>query len=114
MSTVAEAPRRRRPAAGPAKRASGKPLAGLGWIAAIAALLAGVVAIQVLVIQLNMEHDRLGSEKAELRADIARLRSQMSSAASTARIERVARDRIGLVEADPSLTTYVRLKPEGM
>jgi cell division protein FtsL len=89
-----------------------RPLAGgVLWIAVLGGLLAGVVAINVLVLRLNVELDELGRTRAELKADVARLQSRLSSAAAAARIERDARERLGLVAADPETTAYVRLVP---
>ena len=112
MSTVAETParpRRARPTARPRTR---RPVAGgVLWIVVLGLLLAGVVAINVVVLQDNIRLDRLGSQKTELRADIARLSAQLSSAAAAARIEREARNELGLVPADPATTRYVELQP---
>ena len=82
------------------------------WIVLAGALLAGVVAINVAVLQLNVRLDELGRERVELRDDNARLRSQLSSAAAAARIEGQARTRLGLVPADGATTTYVDLAPQ--
>jgi cell division protein FtsL len=79
------------------------------WIVLFAALLGGVVAVNVAVLRLNLERDRVGHERSELRADIARLRSELSSAAASARIERLAQKELGLIEADPETTVFVRL-----
>lgn len=79
------------------------------WILVLGALLGGVVAVNVLVLQLNVRLDELGRERAELKADAARLRSHLSSASANARIERQAAERLGLVPADPAETTYVRI-----
>jgi len=65
----------------------------------------------VLVLQLNVELDRYGRERAELKADSARLRSQLSSASANVRIESEAQVKLGLVPADPTVTTYVHLAP---
>jgi len=78
------------------------------WILVLGALLGGVVAVNVLVLQLNVRLDESGRERAELKADIARLRSHLSSTAASARIERQAR-QLGLVQADPAATTFVPL-----
>ena len=112
MSSVAEtstsAGRRRVPLTFGGRR----PLAGgVVWIVLIGVLLAGVVAVNVLVLQLNIGLDRLGGERAQLEADIARLESKLSSTAAAARIEHQGRDRLGLVPADPATTTYVTLDP---
>ena len=82
---------------------------GVLWIVLFASLLAGVVAVNVTVLRLNLERDRVGRERSELRADIARLRSELSSAAASARIERLAQKELGLVKADPDKTVWVRL-----
>jgi cell division protein FtsL len=84
---------------------------GLAWIAFVALLLAGVVAVNVAVLRLNVELDRLGVERAELKADNARLRARLSSVSAGIRIETQARTRLGVQEADPALTTYVDLVP---
>ena len=47
-------------------------------------MLAGIVALNVVVLQLNMEFDGLSRERAQLRADNALLRSRLSSASSHA------------------------------
>ncbi|HWG56095.1 MAG TPA: hypothetical protein VNT58_06180 [Gaiellaceae bacterium] len=82
------------------------------WIVLAGALLAGVVAINVAVLQLNVRLDELGRERTELRDDNARLRSQLSSASAAARIEGQARARLGLVPADAATTSYVDLTPK--
>jgi cell division protein FtsL len=82
---------------------------GVVWIVLFALLLAGVVAVNVNVLRLNVELDEVARERSELKADIAGLRSELSSASATARIERLAEKELGLVEADPDTTVYVRL-----
>jgi len=83
---------------------------GILWIGVIAALLAGVVATNVAVLRLNMKLDRLGRERADLRAQNAALSSQLSSAASAPRIQRLAAKQLGLVQAEPDRTTYFTLR----
>jgi cell division protein FtsL len=112
MSSVAQAPRIARPRRRGDGRAKPKPhLLGGGvlWIVLFAVLLAGVVAVNVAVLRLNVELDRTGRERAELKADVAALRSELSSTAATSRIERVATEELGLELADPETTTYVTL-----
>lgn len=82
---------------------------GIVWIVLLAALLAGVVAVNVAVLQLNVELDRLGHERARLKADIATTKAQLSTASARARIAGLASQELGLIEADPALTTYVQL-----
>jgi cell division protein FtsL len=80
------------------------------WIVLFAVLLAGVVAVNVAVLRLNLELDRSSTERTELKADISRLRSELSSVAATSRIERLAQGELGLVAADPDRTAYVELE----
>lgn len=82
---------------------------GVLWIVLFAALLAGVVAVNVSVLRLNLQLDRAGEERSQLKADVARLRSELSSAAATSRITHEARTELGLVPADPDTMVYVRL-----
>ena len=63
-------------------------------------LLAGIVAVNVLVLQLNMQFDGLSRERAQLKADNALLRSQLSSASASVRIEDAAKTKLGLQAAD--------------
>ena len=96
----------------PKSRAAAKPrpLAGsVVWIVVLGALLAGVVAVNVAVLQLNLSLDRLGRERVQLRADNASLSARLSSASAAARIETQARGKLGLVPADPGTTSYVQL-----
>ena len=105
-----EAPRLRRPS--PARpRASARPgiLGGVLSIVVLAALLAGVVALNVAVLQLNVRLDQLARERANVRAANAALALQLSSAASAPQIERLAQRRLGLVRAEPEETTYIEL-----
>ena len=81
------------------------------WIVVLGVLLAGVVAVNVAVLQLNVRLDGLGRERIQLRADNARLSSQLSSAGAAARIEPEAKARLGLVQADANSTSYVQLAP---
>jgi cell division protein FtsL len=83
---------------------------GIAWIIVLGALLAGVVAVNVLVLQLNVELDRLGTERAQLKADNARLRARLSSASSSLRVATQARTKLGLRQADPLLTEYIRIR----
>jgi cell division protein FtsL len=120
MSTVAQgarisraAPRRRTPSRS-AARAQAKPRhlfgGGVLWILVIALLLAGVVAVNVAVLRLNLQLDQVDRDRSELKSDIAGLRSEISTASATARIERLATKELGLVQADPETTIYVQLR----
>jgi len=81
------------------------------WIVLFAGLLAGVVAVNVAVLRLNLELDGVARERSQLRGDVAGIRAELSSAGATARIERAARGELGLVQADPDDTVYVTLQP---
>jgi cell division protein FtsL len=114
MSAIAQAPRVARPRRRSNARSKAKPLllgGGVLWIVLFAALLAGVVAVNVAVLRLNIELDRTGRDRSQLKADVAALRSELSSTAATSRIQRVATEELGLVDADPETTTYVTLRP---
>jgi cell division protein FtsL len=81
------------------------------WIAVVAVLLAGVVAVNVAVLRLNLRLDKAGQRRLELQADVARLQSDLSSAGASLQIRRDAVERLGLVQADPNTTRYVKLEP---
>jgi len=80
---------------------------GVLWIVVVGALLAGLVALNVAVLQLNVRLDRLSHERAMLREQNAVLASQFSSSKASPRIQSQARGRLGLEPA--SETTYVEL-----
>jgi cell division protein FtsL len=108
MSTIAQ------PARAPRARAASRKRTwalggGVVWIVALAVLLAGVVAVNVAVLRLNLQLDEAGRERTELKTDISRLRSEISSAAATTRIDRLAKGELGLVEVQPEDTTYIQL-----
>jgi hypothetical protein len=98
-------PRQARPAQAQ-RRVAGHAL----WIVAAAALLAGVVALNVAVLRLNLRLDHLGQESTRLRAENAALASKLSSADASPRIEAMAR-RMGFVPAESANTTYLDLTP---
>jgi cell division protein FtsL len=111
MSTVAETARLGRSGrARRGERTSPRLLAGgVLWIVVFAGLLAGVVAVNVAVLRLNLQLDSVGHERTQLKADIAELQSELSNRASTFETERAARDELGLVQADPDQTVFIRL-----
>ena len=83
---------------------------GLAWIVASAVLLTGVVALNVVVLRLNVQLDRAGRDRAHLRAENALLQAQVSTAAASTRIQTLAKAR-GFIPA--SETTYVELGRTG-
>jgi cell division protein FtsL len=89
-----------------------RPLAGgVAWIAVLATLLAGVVAVNVAVLRLTMRLDRTNQQRTDLQADIARLQAEISSVSASVRIQQQAQAKLGVVQADPSTTTYVTIPP---
>lgn len=112
MSTIAQGTRAGRSGTrtrGAARRRSWVLGGGVLWIILFAVLLAGVVAVNVTVLRLNLQLDQAGRERTELRADVSRLRSQLSSASATSRIDRLAQKELGLVPAKSDETIYVQL-----
>jgi hypothetical protein len=79
---------------------------GIVWIVVLALLLAGVVALNVAVLRLNIGLDHLDRQRADLRAQNAALQSQLSSAQAAGLIQAKA-TRLGLVPAEGA--TYVDL-----
>ena len=86
---------------------------GVVWIVFVTALLAGVVAMNVAVLRLNVELDDLAREKQELRAQNNELASRLASVEASGRIQTLARERLGLIPAEPDQTTYITLEPAG-
>ena len=103
--------------------AFGGLLARASWIATVRAsslsakaqvqtkapvVLAGVVALNVAVLRVNMQVSRLDREQIELQAQNAALASNVSSAASAQRIEQAAH-KLGYVPAPATDTSYLEL-----
>ena len=72
-------------------------------------LLAGVVALNVAVLRLNLQFDHLARERDQLRAEKAELSSDLAVRAASPRTSSLARRQLGYVSADPSTTTYLDL-----
>jgi cell division protein FtsL len=100
---------RQRPGASQSKAVAG----GVVWIVFVTGLLAGVVALNVAVLRLNLDLDRLAREKQELRAGNNELASRLASVEASGRIQTLARTQLGLVPAEPDQTTYVSLDGVG-
>ena len=62
----------------------------------LAVLLVGVVALNVAVLRLNMQIEKLGQQRLELEAENALLESKVSRTLAPARIEQVATERLGM------------------
>lgn len=100
-----------RPAPRPTRRARprSRVTGGVLWIVLVAVLLAGVVALNVAVLRLNVQYDKLGRTKVSLVAQNSALSSQLSSSAATGRIQSLARTQLGLVPARSDRTKYITL-----
>jgi cell division protein FtsL len=83
---------------------------GVVWIVFVTVLLAGVVALNVAVLRLNVQLDGLAREKQELRAENNELASRLSGLEASGRIQALASKKLGLVPAEPHQTTYVTLE----
>ena len=90
-------------------RVRARARSGIVWIVVSGVLLAGVVFVNVAVLRLNLQLDRAGQQQSKLHAENAALQSQLSSQLASPRIQAIARNKDGLVEADPSTIGYVNL-----
>jgi hypothetical protein len=99
-------PRRRSQSRGvPKHRLAG----GVAWIALVAALLSGIVALNVAVLRLNLQLDDLGSKQTQLRTENAELRAQAAIGAVPETIRTDAYEQ-GYRAVDPSRIRYIELE----
>jgi cell division protein FtsL len=89
------------------KRASAR--GGILWIAVGGILLAGVVFVNVAVLQLNLHLDSSIAERSKLLAENAALQTQYSQLISTPRISAAATKQLGLQYQDPSEYGHINL-----
>ena len=82
---------------------------GILWIAIGGILLAGVVFVNVAVLQLNLRLDSANAERSKLIAQNANLQTQYSRLISSPRISAAATARFGLQYEDPSQYGYLDL-----
>ena len=80
------------------------------WILVSAALLAGVVFVNLAVLRLNLRIDGAAHDRSRLRSENQSLESQLSSALASQRIQSLARSEHGLVPADPAAIAYIDLR----
>src|SRR5262245_11807882 len=80
----------RKPA--PRRRVAG----GVVWIGIVGVLLAGVVALNVAVLRLNMQLDDASRERTQLRGENAQLSTQIAARAASGRIVTIASGELGL------------------
>jgi cell division protein FtsL len=91
------------------KRSQARARGGILWIAVSGILLAGVVFVNVAVLQLNLSLDSANSTRSKLLAENAALESQYSALIASQRIQQQAVREFGLVYEDPSGYGYVNL-----
>lgn len=108
MSSVATGPRERRVHARARAKGQRRIAGGVLWIVVVAALLAGVVAVNVAVLRLNLSLDSVNRQRGQLKADIAAQQAKLASAKRTGAIVNGAP---GLVQADPATIQTVELRP---
>jgi cell division protein FtsL len=104
------APRRAtRPRPAARRRATPRVAGGVLWIVVVAALLAGIVALNVAVLRLNVQVEQLDRQREQLASKRDALRTELSKAAAGGRVESAAVRQLGLVA--PASTRYLQLKP---
>jgi cell division protein FtsL len=93
-----------------APRARARPLVagGVLWIVVVAALLAGIVALNVAVLRLSVQVEQLDGQRDKLASKRDAIQTELSTAAAGGRVESAAVERLGLVA--PESTTYLELK----
>ena len=91
------------------KRAQARARGGILWIAVSGILLAGVVFVNVVVLQLNLSLDSANSDRSKLLAQNAALQSEYSALVSSPRIQAQAVRQLGLVYEDPAGYGYVNV-----
>jgi cell division protein FtsL len=85
-----------------AKRRS-RPHGAIAWIVIAAIVLAGVVFVNLAVLRLNLQLDSATQQRTKLRAENATLASELSRAQASPRIQSLARQHDGLVDAGPAV-----------
>ena len=85
---------------------------GILWIAFGGILLAGVVFVNVAVLQLNLRLDSANTERTKLLAQNAALQTQYSQLVASPRVSAAATKQLGLVYQDPSEYGFVNLAPK--
>jgi cell division protein FtsB len=78
------------------------------WIALATILLAGVVALNVAVLQQNVRSEQLDKTRTLLTGQNAQMQAELSRLSAASYVEQRAR-QLRLVQADPSATSYLQL-----
>ena len=100
---------RPRPRTRTRKKSQPRTRGGILWIVVSGILLAGVVFVNVAVLQLNLSLDSTNSDRTKLIAQNAALESQYSALVASQRIQQQAVRQLGLQYSDPSTYGYVNL-----
>ena len=87
-----------------------KLLSGRGWIGLVFVLLAGIVFFNVDLLQMNREIARTADRAAVVKAENARLRTDVARLGSSERIQQVAA-QAGLVLPAPGEVRYLKAAP---
>jgi cell division protein FtsL len=109
QAAVVDPVARPRPRTRTRKRAQARARGGILWIVVSGILLAGVVFVNVAVLQLNLSLDKATGDRSKLTADNAALQSEYSALVSSQRIQQAAVRQFGLVYKDPTEYGYVNL-----
>jgi cell division protein FtsL len=91
------------------RRSRARARGGILWIVVGGILLAGVVFVNVAVLQLNLRLDKANAQRSKLLAQNASLQAQYSRLISSPRISAAAMDRFGLRYEDPSQYGHIDL-----
>jgi cell division protein FtsL len=108
-ASVAEPAARPRPRAKSRRRSKARARGGILWIAIGGILLAGVVFVNVAVLQLNLRLDSANADRAKLLADNATLQAEYSRLVSSPRISAAATKQYGLTYQDPTEYGHINL-----
>ena len=84
--------------------------AGVLWVLVIAALLGGMVAVNVAALRNSIEAGRLSGQVAGLRAENQSLQSHVAEQSGIGRISSLAR-QLGMVPSQPLKGDFLRLHP---
>jgi cell division protein FtsL len=98
-----------RPRSRPRRKASRHARGGILWIAIGGILLAGVVFVNVAVLQLNLRLDSANADRAKLLAGNASLQAEYSRLVASPRITAAATKQFGLTYQDPTDYGHINL-----
>jgi len=107
-ATIADAPQTH-VRARPRRRKKARARGGILWIAVGGILLAGVVFVNVAVLQLNLRLDSTNADRAKLMAQNAALQAQYSQLVASPHVSAAAVKQLGLVYQNPSEYGHVNL-----